>query len=406
MRAEQAARTSYGRLVAVLASISGDIPAAEDALGDAFEQALRTWPRDGVPANPDGWLLTVARNRLRDHWKSAATRTAVPFDPTRHALVAIDEIDVDEIGDRRLELMLACAHPAISPPVRTPLMLNAVLGFTAAQIAAALAIPAPTLAARLVRAKRRISAARIPFHIPDRSVLAKRMTYLLEAIYGAYAIDWSIAGIEPRPALAHEALYLAETVTRLAPTDAEAHGLAALISFSVSRASARVDSHGQLVPLGEQDTSLWDRELIARGRQHLRVAHSCGDLGRYQLEAAIQAVHCARRDRGSTDWTALRDLHASLHALAPTLGSMTALAVVTAETDGPHTALAMLDSLGDEIARFQPAWATRAHLLERIGLTAEALAAYDKTISMTTDPAERSYLNTKRLALAIPSTRP
>lgn len=406
VRAARAARTSYGKLLALLAAASGEIEPAEDALADAFARALTTWPHDGVPHNPEGWLLTVARNRLRDHWRSAAARTGVPLDPQRHSPVHRDDIDPDAIGDRRLELLLVCAHPAIDPAVRTPLMLNTVLGFTAAQIATAFALPAPTLAARLVRAKRRIKAARIPFRIPDRSVLAARMAAVLEAVYGAYAIDWAIAGTQQRPLLAEEALQLAETLTELVPADAEAHGLAALISFSVARAPARLDPVGRLIPLAEQDTSRWDGELIRRGRAHLSVAHARGQLGRFQLEAAIQALHCARRDHGTTDWQALRDLHVSLQRLAPTLGSTTALAAVTAETDGPEAGLALLDALGPDAARFQPAWATRAHLLERSGRTAAALAAYDKAVSLTTDPAERAHLEARRAALATAAQTP
>jgi len=402
--ASVAARDSYGRLLALLAASTSDLAAAQDALADAFERALRTWPSQGVPGNPDGWLLTVARNRLRDEWKSARTQRSVPLDTVtfddgdRPALAHINEIDVDAIPDRRLELMLVCAHPAIGRAVRTPLMLNAVLGFTAEQVGRAFSVPAATMATRLVRAKKRIKAAGIPFRIPDRAELPARMSSVLEAVYGAYVIDWS-TGPQDRE-LPSEALHLAEVLTTVVPGDPEARGLAALIELSMARAPARADADGRFVPLAEQDPSLWDQHLIGRAHEHLRAAHAQGQLGRFQLEAAIQAVHCARGSDGATDWPALLSLHRILHAVAPSLGSGVALAAVTAEVDGPAAGLAALDALlaeaGEPAGRFQPARATRAHLLDRLGRTAEAVAAYDSAISLTHDTAERQYLEQRR----------
>jgi RNA polymerase sigma-70 factor (ECF subfamily) len=186
-----AARDSYGRLLAVLAAAASDLAAAQDALADAFERALRTWPSQGVPGSPDAWLLTVARNRLRDEWKSARAQRTVTLDEGLHPLAHIDDVDVDSIPDRRLELMLVCAHPAIERAVRTPLMLNTVLGFTAEQVGRAFSVPPSTMATRLVRAKKRIKAAGIPFRIPDLADLPVRMASVLEAVYGAYVIDWA-----------------------------------------------------------------------------------------------------------------------------------------------------------------------------------------------------------------------
>ena len=303
-----AARDSYGRLLALLSASTSDIAAAEDALADAFERALRTWPAQGVPASPDAWLLTVARNRLRDHWRSAQAQRAVPLDDELDALVHTDDLDVDALPDRRLELMLVCAHPAIDRTAHTPLMLNTVLGFTAEQIGRAFSVPASTMATRLVRAKKRIKAARIPFRIPDRADLPARMDAVLEAVYGAYVIDWATTGPQARP-LPSEALHLAEVLTRCAPGDPEAHGLAALVQLSASRAPARLDAAGRFVPLPDQDPSRWDSHLIDRAHEHLRAAHARGQLGRFQLEAAIQAVHCARRRAGPTDWPTLLTLH-------------------------------------------------------------------------------------------------
>ncbi len=394
-----AARDSYGRLLALLSASTSDIAAAEDALADAFERALRTWPAQGVPASPDAWLLTVARNRLRDHWRSAQAQRAIPLDDRQDTLVHTDDLDVDALPDGRLELMLVCAHPAIERIAHTPLMLNTVLGFTAEQIGRAFSVPTSTMATRLVRAKKRIKAARIPFRIPDADDLPARMASVLEAVYGAYVIDWATTGPQAR-LLPSEALHLAEVLTGCAPGDPEAHGLAALVQLSASRAAARLDAGGRFVPLSDQDPSRWDSHLIDRAHEHLRAAHARGQLGRFQLEAAIQAVHCARRRGGSTDWPTLLALHQALHAIAPSLGSGVALAAVTAEVEGPAAGLAALDALledaGPAARRFQPARATRAHLLDRLGRSEEAAAAYDSAIDLTHDAAERQFLQRRR----------
>jgi len=351
-----------------------------------------------VPGNPDAWLLTVARNRLRDQWKSAPAQREIPLE-AGHADGPgnIDDIDVDSIPDRRLELMLVCAHPAIEPTVRTPLMLNTVLGFTAEQVGRAFSVPTSTMATRLVRAKKRVKTDGIPFRIPDRADLPARMASVLEAVYGAYVIDWATTGPQARR-LPSEALHLAEVLATLVPGDPEARGLAAFIELSAARAPARADEGGRFVPLADQDPALWDPRLISRAHEHLRAAHARGQLGRFQLEAAIQAVHCARGRDGTTDWPTLLSLHRVLHAVAPSLGSAVALAAVTAEVDGPAAGLAELDALpdGNAARRFQPAKATRAHLLDRLGRTAEAATAYESAISLTHDPAERQYLEHRR----------
>ncbi|MEV4709888.1 DUF6596 domain-containing protein [Micromonospora sp. NPDC049374] len=391
-----AARDSYGRLLALLSASTSDLAAAEDALADAFERALRTWPDQGVPETPDGWLLTVARNRLRDLWRSAYRQRTGPLDVERDAPVHLDDLDLDAIPDRRLELMLVCAHPAIERAVHTPLMLNTVLGFTAAQVGRAFSVPASTMATRLVRAKRRIKATRIPFRIPDRGDLPERMAAVLEAVYGAYVIDWATTGPEARQ-FPTEALHLAEVLTTLVPDDPEAHGLAALVQLSSARLPARLDGHGRFVPLAEQDPSRWDDHLIQRAYAHLRAGHARGQVGRFQLEAAVQAVHCARRETGATDWPVLLDLHRALHAVAPSLGGAVAYAVATAEVEGPVAGLTRLDELlGDRARRFQPARVARAHLLERLGQHGEAAAAYASAIDLTHDPAERDHLRQRR----------
>ncbi|MDY0910574.1 RNA polymerase sigma factor [Microbacterium sp. CFBP9034] len=335
--AERAARASYGHLLALIVASTRDVALAEDALADAFERALRTWPDAGIPANPEGWLLTVARNRRRDALGSAARRTGVTLDDALAATLADDPaldpaavLDGREgIPDKRLELLFACAHPAIDPAARTPLMLQAVMGFDAAQIARAFGVAPAAMAQRLVRAKRRIRDAGIPFRVPTRADMPDRLPSVLEAIYGAYAIGWLDQGDEPRESLADEARWLAVLVAGLLDDEAEAWGLAALLTYAQSRAPARTTAPWP--PLDEQDPATWDAALIAEAAGLLRRASALGrPLGRFQLEAAVQAVHCDRARTGSLDSGALVRLYRGLVAIAPTAGAEAALAAAEA----------------------------------------------------------------------------
>ena len=392
-RAEDVARAAYGKLIAMLASRTGDIIAAEDALADAFVAALKTWPERGIPDKPEAWLLTVARNKRIDQARKDAR---LVITDEANDMADAQAIEPEEVRlDERLKLLFVCAHPALDEGIRTPLMLQTVLGLEADQIAEAFLIKPATMAQRLVRAKKKIKSAGIPFVVPEPEVYQERMGAVLEAVYGAYAVDW----LDGDGDLSHEAFFLSNVLAELAPDNPEALGLTALIGFIEARRDARI-SDGVLVPVPEQDVDLWDSHLIERSVDILTQASlkraPKSVPGRFQLEAAIQSVHAARSVTGRTDWRALSQLYQGLMHAYPSIGGAVSRAAVVTEDAGPAEGLKMLDVIDyDGFENYQPFHAVRAQCLSALGRTADAAEAYAKAISLCTDRPSQLWLEKK-----------
>ena len=396
---ERVARESYGRLVAYLSVHTRDLAGAEDALSEALLKALTAWPRDGVPQNPEAWLLTTARRSVIDVIRHR--RVVSESEPT---LLLLKENTVEanmpnEFPDERLKLLFVCAHPAIDSTMHTALMLQTVLGLDATRIAGTFLIPPKTMGQRLVRAKIKIRDGGIRFEIPEQRDLPQRLDAVLEAIYAAFGIGWDdMVGVEQRGRdLAEEAIWLARVLLKLMPNEAEVCGLLALMLHCEARRAARRGSNGRYVPLSEQDPKLWSVSLIEEAECHLAEASKYGRPGPFQLEAAIQSVHAERVRSGRIEWTAIVQFYEQLNRISPTIGRQTGHAAALAEANGAERGLAVLDGIDqDAVSAYQPYWAVRAHLLQQLGKESDAQHAYDRAIGLVEDPAVREFLLQKR----------
>jgi RNA polymerase sigma-70 factor (ECF subfamily) len=396
---ERVARESYGRLVAYLSVHTHDLASAEDALSEALVSALSHWPQDGVPQNPEAWLLTSARHSLIDFIRHQ--RVVQATEPTVRLLKedSMETIIATEFPDERLKLLFVCAHPAIDPGMHTPLMLQTVLGLDAARIAQAFLIAPKTMGQRLFRAKTKIRSGGIPFEVPEEGALPERLDAVLEAIYAAFGIGWDdMVGADQRGRnLAEEALWLARVLLQLMPGESEVQGLLALMLHCEARRPARRGPDGQYIPLSEQDPTQWSLPLQEEAERHLAEAFQRGRVGRFQLEAAIQSVHADRARSGRTDWSAIALFYRRLIRISSALGTRVGYAAAVAETHGPEVGLAALEPIDrEDVSDYQPYWAVRAHLLQRLGKTQEAADAYDRAIGLAEDPAIREFLLWKR----------
>jgi len=398
-------RREYGRCVATLIRFLGDIDVAEEAVQDAFTVAVAKWPSHGLPPNPGAWIVTTARNRAIDRLRRESVRDE------RHAQAhhlygadAADDIPRQEetVPDDRLRLIFTCCHPALNRAAQVALTLRLLGGLETPEIARAFLVPEATMAQRIVRAKRKIRNARIPYRVPAEAELPGRLTPVLAVVYLIFNEGYAATvGSLLRLDLCGEAIRLARLLAELMPGEPEARGLLALFLLLHSRSAARVRADGSLIRLADQDRRLWDRDLIAEGQAIVRESVRRGRPGPYQIQAAINAVHSVAPSFDSTDWHAILTLYDQLYALTPTPVIALNRAVALAEVRGPAAGLAAVDDLRRaELDTYYLFHAARADLLRRLGRDAEAAAAYDTARSLTANAVEQAFLDTQRATLS------
>jgi RNA polymerase sigma-70 factor, ECF subfamily len=402
---ERVFRAEYGRAVASLVRVFGDISIAEDAVADAFTIALSRWPSDGIPPAPAGWIVTTARRRGIDRLRRAALgadrEAQAALEQSQNNVV--DDEEEEPVRDERLRLIFTCCHPALSRAAQVALTLRLLGGLTTVEIARAFLLPEPTLAQRLVRAKNKIRDAKIPYRVPAAQDLPERLQSVLAVIYLVFNECYAAStGTDlVRADLCAEALRLGRLLDVLMPDEPEVRGLLALMLLTESRRAARTSAGGDLVPLTEQDRTRWDRALIAEGQAIVRECLRRNNPGPYQIQAAINAVHSAAPVAAATDWRQIVALYDQLMAAAPSPVVALNRAVAVAEVDGPAAALALVDGL--DLGGYHLFHAIRADLLRRLGRDREAALAYEAALDRTENRAERAFL---REALAsLPGNR-